>query len=53
MAGKYDACRMFCVWEGDVINGTTWFLIPLGMFYVVAMLYGTAYKKVEWKNIYS
>lgn len=51
MAGKYDTCRIFCG-GGDVINGTTWFLIPLGMFYIVAMLYGTAYKKVEWKSIY-
>lgn len=38
--------------QPDVINGTTWFLIPLFMFYLLCILYGLFYRKLEWKSAY-
>lgn len=36
--------------NGDVINGTTWFLIPLFLFYILRIGYARIYEKigVEW-----
>ncbi len=32
--------------DGDVINGTTWFLVPLFVFYLVAVTFSMIYKKI-------
>jgi len=31
--------------NGDVINGTTWFLLPLFFFYMIGIIYGMLYEK--------
>lgn len=36
---------------GDVINGTTWFLIPLFFFELISMLYVWLTKRFVWKGI--
>lgn len=33
--------------HGDVINGTTWFLIPLFLFYLVRIGYAWIYEKIK------
>ena len=33
--------------HGDVINGTTWFLIPLFLFYLVRIGYAWIYEKLS------
>ena len=33
--------------HGDVINGTTWFLIPLFLFYLVRIGYAWMYEKIK------
>ena len=40
----------FITGSGDVINGTTWFLIPLFFFYLVRIGYAYIYEKIkpEW-----
>ena len=39
---------MYCYFAGrsDVINGTTWFLLPMGLFYLATILYTWLYKYV-------
>lgn len=38
--------------NGDVINGTTWFLIPLFLFYILCMIYAPLYKRYRINSIY-
>lgn len=38
--------------NGEVINGTTWFLIPLFFFYMMSIVYAILVKKFSWKGIW-
>lgn len=38
--------------NGEVINGTTWFLIPLFFFYLISIGYALLVKKFSWKGIW-
>lgn len=38
--------------NGEVINGTTWFLIPLFFFYLISILYAVLVKKFSGKGIW-
>lgn len=38
--------------NGDVINGTTWFLIPLFFFYLISIIYVVLVKKFSWRGIW-
>lgn len=43
-----ESMTMYCYFIGksDVINGTTWFLLPMGLFYLVTIPYTCMYKYV-------
>lgn len=43
-----ESMTMYCYFAGrsDVINGTTWFLLPMGLFYLATILYTWLYKYV-------
>lgn len=38
--------------KGEVINGTTWFLIPFFFFKVISVIYVFLFKKFSWKGIW-